>query len=109
MRMRLDRSRALFRVEHVVRTVTNLGACPGDDTLKTNLLFDTGDIAVAVFVFKTSQKSVLRTFAVLVDFAKASAIIFNQPLKVLGTGLMVPAKVFRRISVVRCCCFVSLW
>ena len=48
----------LFRVEHV-RTVTNLGACPGDDTPKTNLLFDTDDIAVAVFTFKTSQKSVL--------------------------------------------------
>ena len=59
MRMHLDRSRALFRVEHVVRTVTNLGACPGADTPKTNLLFDTDDIAVAVFVFKTSQKSVL--------------------------------------------------
>ena len=26
------------------------------------------------------------------DFAKASAIIFNQPFKVLGTGLMVPQR-----------------
>jgi len=40
----------------------------------------------------------------------ASAInFFDQPLKVLGTGLMIPAKVFRHTVVVLCCSFVSLW
>ena len=56
MRMRSGRMRALFRVEHVVHTVTNLGACPGADTPKTNLLADTYDIVAVYLVFVTVQK-----------------------------------------------------
>ena len=37
------RERALLKVEHVVSTVTNLGACPGAGTPKTSLLIDTDD------------------------------------------------------------------
>ena len=48
--------RALFRVEHVICTVTNLGACLGADTPKTYLLVDTDDIVAVVLVFETVQK-----------------------------------------------------
>ena len=53
MRMCSGLMQALFRVEHVVRTITNLGACPGANTPKTNLLADTYDIIAVYLVFGT--------------------------------------------------------
>jgi len=48
--------RAYVGVIHVVRTVTNLGACLGADLPKTILLVNTDDIVAVVLVFETVQK-----------------------------------------------------
>ena len=97
------RERALFKVEHVVSTVTNLGACPGAGTPKTSLFNRYRRQRILLLAVSKTILEVNITFVLCVDFTKASAIILNQPLEVLGTGLTVPTKVFRRISVVLCC------
>lgn len=79
---------------------------------KTNLLIDTDDkrYCCCSCLHLRDYLEVSITFTLCVDFTKVSAIIFNQSLNVLGTGLTIPAKVFRHIfccSLLFFCFFVA--